>query len=113
MNEDEAGHALLEHDSESADERVIIQKDRARAWGHWVAHALLISILVVLAATWRQPWSANDNFPSLQDGLPLGALKMYSTRFNGSIDLKSEWKGMPRPELEAAWNSVTHDGKLV
>ena len=113
--EDEAGRALLNPDFESPEEPLARQKGQTRAlvWGHWIAHTLLISILVVLATTWKTSCSADDSFPTLQDSLPQEALKMYSKRFNGSIDFRSEWKGMPRPELEAAWNSVTHDGELV
>ncbi|KAK6379299.1 hypothetical protein LTS17_006217 [Exophiala oligosperma] len=36
-------------------------------------------------------------------------MRYRSVKFNGSIDFRSAWKGSPRPELDALWNSVTHN----
>lgn len=107
--EGEAEYSLLKPDIEAPDGRLSTQSGRTRAWGHWIAHALLVSILVVLASTRKLSCSTNGSFPSLHESLPQEALGFYPVRFNGSIDLRSEWKGMPRPQLEASWNSVTYD----
>lgn len=112
-SDDEAGHALLKPNYDYPDERAVTEKDRRQAWGHWIAHAILVSILVVLAATWKVLRSADEVCPNLQNYLPREAFQTHPIRFNGSIDFKSEWKGLPRPELEAAWNSITHDGKII
>ena len=111
--DDEAEHVLLKADVETPGGQVTTKKGQPRAWAHWIVHVLLAFILLALAATRKAPCSADDSVPSLQDGLPQEALRMYPIRFNGSIDFRSRWKGIPRPELEAAWNAVTYDGGPV
>jgi hypothetical protein len=109
--DDEAQLALLKPDVESPVERVATPKRREIAWVHWVAHVLLLSILIVVTTTREAQCSSDNGVPSLQDSLPREALKTSPVRFNGSIDFRSEWKGIPRTELENAWNSVTYDGE--
>ena len=108
---DEQKHSLLNPDEESSEQRTNAPNGRRGAWVHWTAHVLLGSIVVILAATRKAQCSVNESVPTLQDSLPQHVLRRSPTRFNGSIDFRSEWKGVPRPELEAAWNSVTHDGR--
>ena len=110
--DDDAKHTLLRPDVESPGGRAATRNGQTRACAHWIAHGLLVSVLLVLAATRKTPCSADGDVPGLQDSLPQEALRMYPIRFNGSIDFRSEWKGIPRPELEAAWNSVTYNGGM-
>jgi hypothetical protein len=107
----EAGDSLLKSDVKTRQTQNSPRNCQAQTSGHWAGHAVLVLIIIILVATSRTSRATSAHFPSLEDSIPRKFQESHSVRFNGSIDFRSEWKGLPRPELEAAWNSVTSEGK--
>ncbi|KAG1875222.1 hypothetical protein C8R48DRAFT_769235 [Suillus tomentosus] len=77
----------------------------------WLIHGVLISITLLFFTLWAWAPSKDDIllFSPVNEAIESKGI----VRFNGSWDRPSAYRGSPTPDLEAAWNRVTADGRLM
>ncbi|KAG2349828.1 hypothetical protein BDR05DRAFT_994816 [Suillus weaverae] len=77
----------------------------------WLMHGVLISITLLFFTLWARAPSKDDIllYSPANEAIESKGI----VRFNGSWDRPSVYRGSPSPDLDAAWDRVTADGRLL
>jgi hypothetical protein len=87
-------------------------KSRLLRWSPlWLSHGVLLSITMVFFVLWVRAPSIDDLVlysPANEAVESIGII-----RFNGTLDAPSIYRGGPSQEIDAAWDRISHDARLV
>ncbi|KAG1863651.1 hypothetical protein F4604DRAFT_1037456 [Suillus subluteus] len=84
---------------------------RLRVSRLWLIHGVLIFVTLLFFTLWARAPSRDDIllYSPANEAIESKAI----VRFNGSWDRPSVYRGSPSPDLEAAWNRLTADGRTL
>ncbi|KAG2032724.1 hypothetical protein BDR03DRAFT_969352 [Suillus americanus] len=86
-------------------------KSRLLRWSPWLSHGVLMSITIVFFVLWVRAPSIDDVVlysPANEAVESIGII-----RLNGTLDAPSVYRGSPSPEIDAAWDRISRDARLV
>ncbi|KAG2134403.1 uncharacterized protein EDB93DRAFT_1254523 [Suillus bovinus] len=77
----------------------------------WLIHGVLIFITLLFFTLWA--WAPSKDDILLYSPANEAIESIGIVRFNGTWDRPSPYRGSPSPDVEAAWDRVTADGRLM
>lgn len=87
-----------------------LSKSRFLQVSLWLIHGVLIFITLLFFTLWVRSPPKDD---ILLYSPANEAIETSIVRLNGTWDRHSPYRGSPSPELEAAWDRITADGRLL
>ncbi|KAG2365815.1 hypothetical protein BDR07DRAFT_1328799 [Suillus spraguei] len=76
----------------------------------WLTHGVLVCILLLSFTLWMRTPSIQlrNDIPTIYSPANV-VVEPVITRFNGTLDFPSIYRGPPSPEIDAAWNRISRN----